>query len=278
MFHHNFVPNFKEYTFFWSQIICYLLVGTIAQSNVQPHQLQSQVDLALSCSPGSSNLFLTWTKPESSQIAGRLLNDYRFELRVRAESSAAEEPPPAVPLDPFVDAYDVTHLLPYRNYSVELLLYSSSSSSSSAGRRQVPAARDNLTCRTLPAAPRAHLRASLRVHVLPDGLSANVSWQPPASALWNGPRAGYRLRLVKLGAPPPQPQQRQRQSVSAANAHANSSQQEVCFSQRAHTQNAVKHAQLDSCERFRACHVCPDSCCVHTDVRSVRRRSFNSAS
>ena len=84
MFHHNFVPNFKYYTFFWSQVICYLLVGTNGQSYVQPHpqaqhQWQSPVDLALRCSPGSSNLLLTWTKPESSQIAGRLLNDYRFE-------------------------------------------------------------------------------------------------------------------------------------------------------------------------------------------------------
>ena len=185
-------------------------------------------------------------------------------LRVRAESAAAEELPRAVELEPFVDTYEVTHLLPYRNHSVELLLYSS------AGRRQVPAARASLTCRTLPAAPRADLSVSLRVRVRPDGLSAHVSWQPPPPAHWNGPPADYRLRLVKLGAPPPpsQPQQRQRQFVSAANANTNAnSSHQVCYPQRAHAQNTRK-----LCERFRACHICPESSCVHTQMFSVHRR------
>lgn len=159
-----------------------------------------------------------------------------YRLRVRVQSAAGEVPQPSsVELEPFVASYDVTHLDSYRNYSIDLLLFSassspapsSSSSSSSAGRRQL-IARASLACRTLSAAPLCDLRSSLRARVRPDGVSALVAWQPPAAgaACWNGPPDGYRLNLVQISSTPPasapqrQQQQRQRLSPAAANATA----------------------------------------------------------
>lgn len=161
-----------------------------------------------------------------------------YRLRVSVQSAAGEAPQPSsVELEPFVASYDVTHLDSYRNYSIDLLLFSassspapsSSSSSSSAGRGQI-IARASLTCRTLSAAPHCDLRSSLRVRVRPDGVSALVAWQPPAAgaACWNGPPDGYRLNLVQISLTPPASapqrqrpqQQRQRLSPAAANATA----------------------------------------------------------
>lgn len=77
MFHRNYYI-FMYFIFFWPQIIFYSLVGTLAQSQTQ-HQFHPQIDLSLRCTPGRTNLRITWNRPNSSQIAERLLNDYRFE-------------------------------------------------------------------------------------------------------------------------------------------------------------------------------------------------------